>query len=252
MSLSMGVVPPAPGKLRRPGFTYSRSSRSAVPGPRLERSRKRAISLMSNCSPNDECLTFTVRTGPQELLRISPTGLHVSYVVKYKNPAVGAAHPWLSPRSASAEAAETIRCYVDPLTSFSTFFESAEVLLDGEDTSLQLKNPGYLQGFYAMAQRIFMTEAERRKYFDIQAYVTDSRMRDDRDKNSEMLQKVLSNCDFDDKEDPVPRTVKLSIDGVPFFSYPKNFQLCRLKGQTPPPTFSYLPPNTELMLKLQR
>ncbi len=245
----------AAGKARRrPGFSYVVPARDAPP-PKMEKCRRRFIPLQSSSSPQDEVLFFCFRVAGNELLRFTPTPIHVKYQVKYPNKDyeegsndAGKKHPYRYCQSSTAAP----RAYLDSLNLTSAFFSNIELDLDNNNLGLQTKSPGYMLGFYSRAQKIFMSPEDRMRYFNIER---DSCVLDENDKldvTSPPLSKALKSMDFQKPWDPEPRSAQLGWDSVPLLGYPYNFQLQRIRGQPVASTFSYLPAGTEVVVRLHR
>ncbi len=251
---AISTTDPTAGKLRRPGFGYL-SSKRETPSPRLERCRRRFIPLLASSSPGDPCLSFAFRTGAQELLRFSPTPIYVKYQVRYPNSQYEEGsndaekkHQYIYTTNSEADKP---RGYLDSLSLSSCFFSHADLNIDNEQINVFLRSPGYIAGFYSVGQRIFMSPEERSLYFGIgDTCIFDQRQREDPSKPP--LKNALESLNCDSKTDPQSRAVRLSLDGVPLLSYPLNFQLARIRNQKPVPTFSFLPPSTEVSLVLHR
>ena len=242
----------------RPGFAYGQSERASFPGPLVERARKRFIPLLPSCQPNSDVLTFVVKVAPMEVVKFAPVPIFVSYVAWITNPNYdpnGATDKIKSPKlyAISQTDKETVvnRHYIDPLTQTQALFSHAEITLDGENLSLQMRNQGLYTGFYSAAMKTFMAADERAKFYDIHSCISDQVVRrklDDPD-----LTEAFASMHFDVELDPQPRSLKLSFDGIPFLCYPRNFNLARLRGKKEEGVgFSCLPPGTEVVISLHR
>lgn len=145
-------------KSRRPGFQFGQQHGDFKFGqsPKLVRSRRKLIGPLSGCGPNEEILSFQVRTdqkleklkstknclmqiraGPNEFVRLSSTPIHVTYTVHRANPDVKPATDQAATAKEKASlwysrsSTEAPRAYIDPGAPTQAFFSGCEVYLDG-------------------------------------------------------------------------------------------------------------------------
>ncbi len=244
---------------RREGLSFSTKDSNVFPGPALDRIRKVKIPLVANCDKNGSVLTFAIHTSGQELLRLSPTPIHISYTASIDNPspsevatasAKEKAKTWFL-TAQNTEDKDAIRVYIDPYSQFSTFFSSCEIWLDDWNLTDQLVGQGQLQGLFSYAQLAFMSARERERYFNIGYTVPDGEARFEI--GNEENKKALSTMTFGaTRTAATPRSATLSCAGVPLMGYPRCFQLSKLQKKREVPTYPFLPPRTKLMIKLVR
>ena len=249
---------------RAAGFASSR--KSAFGGPKLDKCVLRSVPIASSGSPNAEVLTFKFTTGPHEVARLLPQPLTIKYQMKAPNPhrttAVGDPQtdwyntPGNVPVVSTNPGEIEFRVYVDPSAPTPVFFDRVNVVLDQEDVTLQQRggSGGYLSGFTASAQRCFMNNEERKRWFGDPAIVKDS---DDwaalhKGPFGAEQTAVLWKTSFGQNGDIEPRTIRLGFEGIPFMGFPKNFTLCKLLGVEPQASWGFLPPNTSVIVQLRR
>ena len=236
---------------KRPGFESSKSEAAAYPGPPLERMTLRHIPLNPSCSMQEELLTFSFTTGPNELVRFVSQPIHISYCIGYENPdyEAGSADAVKKSKKLYLRSKATgvqNRVYIEPFARANAFFDDCSLLVDGEDLSMQLKRQGHLSGFNSYAQCCFMSQSERERYFGISDFIGDQTLRT-------TTMSSLESGDFGSQTDPEPRSLTTAWPGVPFISgYPRNFMLQKLLGKEPPRSWSFLPPSTSVVVQLHR
>ncbi len=233
---------------KRPGFSYTTSDKNSFPLPQLLSTKRIKIRLLTGQDPNADTLTFVIRSHPLELIRLLPQPIRIKYVASQPTPNKQAADPERS-YLRSLQANE-VKAYIDPFTASSTFFSRADVVLDNHCVSAQLPPHGGLLGFYTQAIKSFMTEEAKNRVYGDALTIPDEETRNNAD-SGEMKQ-ALKSLEFDSKTAPTARTISLSMDSVPFLGPARNPQLASLQGREPPETFSYLPPQTSLMIRLFR
>ena len=267
-----------------PGFEPTRPVKFKVPS--IDKVVIRHYPLAPNTDRSQEVLTFSFTTGPHELVRLLPLPVRVKYKVRQKNVHAAGhkydtspAQPWqdkdwfythpLSKEgttkkalgaAGSADAGKMVRAvfspkaYIDPFAPTQAFFESATVMLDGEDVTEQLKRQGVWNGFTAYAQRCFMSSGERLRYYGTKGYVGTSEDWEALDEvTSHEARETLKLTDFGAyNQGAQPRVIDLGFEGVPFLGYPKNFLLSKLAGVDPPLSWGILPPSTKVVVQLRR
>ena len=127
-------------------------------------------------------------------------------------------------------------------------------MLDGEDVTQQLKKQGVYDGFHAYAQRCFMTNEERAKYYGLRGYVGTTSAWNNLDYvTTDEAKETLKTGDFGTYDAEVARAIDLGFEGIPFLGYPKNFALCKMAGiSNPVLSWGILPPSTKVVVQLRR
>lgn len=238
------------------GFNFGKGQSATYGGPLIERIRKKQIQLSSGSRPDDEVIFFRYKTTHNELFRFSPTPLRVTYIADYKNPdydAAGATDEIKAERhyltSSDVSKETNPLCYIDSSSVASVFFKTAEIIVDNQDIT-PTKDLGNLRGFYSAAEKSFMTDDERIKYFNMSNCIADEKTRTDL--TSPELKRALETMNFSGKLNGIQKTICFGLPSVPFLSYPRNFNLCKIRGTDPPLTFPCIPPGTEIIIKLHR
>ncbi len=248
---SRGKAKPSAGaKRHRPGFSYSTSDKNTFPTPNLLSTKRFKIKLLAGQNANADTLTFVLRSHPFELVRLLPQPIRIKYVASQPTPNKQAADPERSYLTASTAGNDILRAYIDPFTAASTFFSSADVVLDNFSITDHLPPQGRLHGFYQQAIKSFMGEDAKNAIYGGSLTIPDETVRNAL--TTSEMKEALKTMEFDSKTDPVARTISLGFDGVPLLGPARNYQLSKLQGREPPQTFSYLPPETSLLIRLFR
>ncbi len=247
-----GAAVTAKDAKRRPGFSYSMTERNAFPSPQFLSTKRFKIKLLSGSNPNADTLTFVLRTHPHELVRLLPQPIRIKYVATRANP--NAANQGAAARLnliSSSGVANNPRTYIDPYTASSCFFSSAEVVLDNYDVTANLPSlGGGMRGFYEQAIKSFMPQDAKNRVYGSDLTIPNEGVRTAL-ASPEMVE-AFKSLDFNAADRAVPRTIALSMDSTPLLGPSRNYQLSTLQGRDPPDTFSYLPPQTSLLIRLFR
>jgi hypothetical protein len=191
--------------------------------------------------------------GPQEVLRLAPLPIIVEYKVYRENPTYdntsAIARQKLEKLYALAESAHP-KAYFPPLCPSSAWFQSAEIILDGFNLGLVHRSQGMLDHLYGAAHRLFMSDEDRARYFDVHATVPNEAVRTN--SKHPAMQSLYKFMDFHSENDPQTRCMALDMPSSPFLSYPENWQLNSLRGKKFPASFNFLPSMTDIQVNLTR
>ena len=248
----------------REGFSL-RDQPHTFPDPTFLRNRKIKIRLAPSSTLNEDVFTFTYKTANSEVLRMAPNPIVLKYSATEPNPhyvtddderaALGGTDAWKAKKQVPCmmgmgTAAKTERrAYINTAAGGNAWFSSCLIDIDGEDICSYYKPQGPTNGYYSYFQKLFLTEEERVRLYDVRHLVTCSK--EDQDETGD-AKLALDTLNFENANSPKFRSLRTTFEGVPWMGYARNAQVSKLEGKKPAWNYLVLRPGTELAVHFRK
>lgn len=201
---------------------------------------------------SDKVLEFKVDAGPYSAWQFCLLPILVKYKIKVGG--VFATSTALAPANAEGvqgTALHTNAFFINPLLGASTFFESAEVRIHNTVVTGSGNLGPSSQYLYQGLNRLFARTKDLEKICgDAHLLINTEEERDFADPSDKFME-VLQATDFLDSANGQSITSFASLDGFPFIGL-DSFSLSRVHGKCLPQERQVFPPNTKLVIKLNR